>query len=292
MGVVAAAVLVAGFGEAKASQQGLYGGHTQSVRNRRAAFVDATGLLARLRVPVDARSGPAIPRSQLHELEAADNHADVGAQWTVLGTLSSVIGYVRRHRPRGSSLFSSGYDGNPGAITSRGITFAFSPSNEVLSDRHLSVSVSSAGHGEVELFAQAESIWLSARPRSERFSASTRRIELRITQPHHLTLVRDVTRRPTVGRVIALFNAVPITQPVYYNCPAFTTVRTFSYSLLNQTGQMLARVRYQVPLRAGPSPCEAMSVAIGGHGQHTLLGGPQVVEIQRIFHIPTDSVSL
>ncbi|MFZ1992914.1 MAG: hypothetical protein WAU75_02305 [Solirubrobacteraceae bacterium] len=162
----------------------------------------------------------------------------------------------------------------------------------MLSDRHLFVSVSSIGPGDVELFAQAESIWLSARPQSERFPASTRQISLRIIQPHHTTLSRDVTRESTVSKVVALLNAVPITQPVHYSCPNFTKVRTFAYQLLSQTGRVLAQVSYQVPLRGSPGPCQAMSVAIGGHSQHALLGGPQVIEIQRIFHIPTDSVSL
>ena len=290
--MVAAAALVVGLGEAQASQQGLYGGHAQTVRNRRAAFVDAAGLLARLQVPKDAHSKRTVPRSQLHELEAADNHADVAAEWRVHGTLSSAIGYVRRHRPRGSRFYSSGYSGTPSTVTSRSIAFSWPPVHDVLSDRHLYVSVSSAGHGDIELFAQAESIWLSARPPDERFPASTRQIALRITQPHHPTRARRITRRSTVSRVVALLNAVPITQPVYYSCPAFTKVRAFTYRLLGATGQTLAQVRYQVPLRASPSPCEVMHVAIDGHSRHTLLGGPQVVEVQRIFHIPTDTDSL
>lgn len=289
-GLLAAAALMIGFGVAHASQQGLYGGRSQSALNRRAAFADAAALLARLRVPGDAGPSHAVPRSQLHELEGAMNHADVAVRSTVPGTLSSVIRYVRRHRPRGSSYFSSGYDGNP--VTDRSIAFAWPQVDEVLADRRLFVSVSFARHGEVELFAQAESIWLSARPRTERFPSSVRRIVLRVSRPRHPTIVRSVTRASTVSRVVALFNAVPITQPDTYNCPAFTDLRTFSYGLLNQSGQTLVEVSYQVPPRASPGPCDAMTVTIAGHSRHALLGGPQVVEIQRIFNISTDRTSL
>ena len=288
-GLVLVATLTVGFSTAYAGQQGLYGGRLQSQRNRRAAFADAATLLARLRVPQNAGLRRAVPYSQLHELEEAMNHADFAARWTVPGTLRSVISYVRLHPPPGSSYFSSGYDGNPGSITSRSITFAWPPIDEALGDRHLFVGVSSAHQGKVELYAQAESIWLSARPQGERFPASVRRVVLRVRRPHQASLMRTVTRPSTVSRIVARFNAVPITQPDTYNCPAFTDLRSFSYSLLSESGGVLAQVRYEVPPRAAPGPCDAMSVVIAGHPQHVLLGGPQVVDIQRIFHISTDN---
>jgi hypothetical protein len=174
------------------------------------------------------------------------------------------------------------------SVTSRSITFAWPPIDEARRSPS-GRGVFSAHHGKVELYAQAESIWLSARPQGERFPASVRRIVLRVSHLHHLTLVETVSRPSTVSRIVALFDAVPITQPDSYNCPAVTGLRSFSYSLLSESGDALAQSRYEVPPRAAPGPCNAMTVVIAGHPQHALLGGPQVVENQRILHIPIDS---
>jgi hypothetical protein len=270
-------------GLAAAVPQGLYGGRPQTLRNRHAAYQDAPRLLAQLRLPAGATLSRVVARSRLHELEAAENHADAADVWSVSGTIATTLAYVRAHPPAGSTMFADGDSSRPGQPDyARWVEFAEPSVGAVLADRHLYVSVSSTGRDHTSVFAQAESIWVSARPSRERIPAATRRVVVRITQAHRSPRTVIVSRRRLVDEVVAAFNTVEIVQPDVYNCGVMLSPRAFSYEFLAAQGRSLARVTYTVNPGGSPGPCNPMTVRIGGRRRDDLLGGPQIAEVQRL----------
>lgn len=283
-----AGLLVVSVGEAANRPVGLYGGHAQTVKNQRMAYLDASRLLAELRLPVTATRSREIPPSKLHELEGADNHADAAEVWAVPGTIRSSLGYVRGHAPVGSTIFASGYDDRPGKPDyDRWVEFAWPSVGDALADRHLYVSVTTVGRGRTSVFAQAESIWVSARPADERIPVATRSVDVRITQAGRPLRTLTVSRRREVDRIVELVNATQIVQPDEFNCGVTLSPRAFEYEFRGEHDRTLARVTYTSTAGTGPGPCNPMTVNIRGHRRDDLLGGLQMVDVQRLLGLKT-----
>ena len=84
---------------------GLYGGHAQTLGDRRKADRDAPQLLAELLRPAAATLSYVIPRSQLHQLEGAANHA--GRRGSVVRAGSRSAGRWAAHGARAARGCSS-----------------------------------------------------------------------------------------------------------------------------------------------------------------------------------------
>lgn len=137
------------------------------------------------------------------------------------------------------------------------------------------------------MFAQAESIWVSARPNDERIPATTRSVVVRITQAKRAARMLTVSRRREVDQIVAAFNATQVVQPDHFNCGVTFPARSFSYVFRGPQERSLAHVTYSVSPGAEPEPCNPMRVSIYGRRRHELLGGPQIVHVQRMLGIKT-----
>jgi hypothetical protein len=141
----------------------------------------------------------------------------------------------------------------------------------------------------VRIFAQAESIWLAARPDSERIPARTRTIQIVVRHAHHILRAITVNRPAEVTRTVAAFNDVPIVQPDAYSCPLMLQRRQrgFSYAFRGDGGRVLAHAHYEISAGSSPGFCNPIAVTIWGHRQRDLLGGEPIVAVQRSLGIKT-----
>ncbi len=229
-----------------------------------------------------------VARSRLHELEGAANHFDVAEVFSAPGRIDTVFRYVREHPPPGAAVIATGYDGRRGQPPyDRWVEFAKPALAAVLADRHLYVSVSSTGPGQTKVFAQAESIWISARPKSERIPTATRQVVVRITQANHPERTKIVSRPRIVDQVVADFNTVETVQPDQYNCGMTLSPVSFSYGFMGANGSELAHVTYTVMASQSPGPCNPMTISIAGRRRTALLGGPQIIRVQRLLGVST-----
>lgn len=110
-----------------------------------------------------------------------------------------------------------------------------------LTDRQLYVSVSADGRDRVKVLAQAESIWLTARPASERIPGRTHAIVIVVRHAHDVLKTITVSRHARVKRIVAAFNDVPIVQPDTYSRAQtiMRLLRNFSYALSGGRGCLI-----------------------------------------------------
>jgi hypothetical protein len=270
--------------------------------NRHAAQVDAIRLLGRLRLPAAASRSPTDPPHSGDWLKPAPGltattaRIDAHAWWRVPGTPAAVLAYIRAHPPTGSRLFAtgSGHIGPPGrpapgaSDNAQSVDFSWPPPGGVLRFRELAVTVTALPGGQTGVLGQAESDWIVPRPASERIPAATREVDVTSAATGRPTISLRVTRSATVRRIVAIFDALPIAQPVFYGCPLLTSegahVITFRFRAGPQ-GRELAQATYTAYAHLATSgPCNAIALTIGGRRQTALIGGDFMRPIQRLVH--------
>jgi hypothetical protein len=269
--------------------------------NRHAAQIDAVRLLGRLRLPPGASGSATDPPASGDWLKPAPGltattaRIDVHAWWRVPGTPAAVLAYIRAHPPAGSRLFATGSSGSvgspgspaPGASDSaQSLDFSWPPPGGVLLFRELAVTVTALPGGQTGVLGQAESDWIVPRPVSERIPAATRDVDITSALSGRPTISVRVTRPATVRRIVAIFDALPTAQPVFYACPLLLNVGarviTFRFRAGPQ-GRQLAQATYTAyPHLATSGPCNAIQFTISGRRQTALLGGAFMRRIQRL----------
>ncbi len=270
------------------------GAQQATAQHRRVAAKDASQRLARLGLPAGAivHVSPVVEaRSHLPALVATTANADAAEVWWVPGTINSVFGYIRAHPPAGSTQSGWGYDGYPGHRGyDKSLTFTWPAIGQVLDNRMLYVSITSLGSDRAEVYAQAESIWVVARPTGERIPATTRSIDVSVQHGHRTLRSLTVTRRAEVIRIVSLFNAMEIVQPATYNCPAIAPneQRHISFTFADARARPLAHLSYvesTIPLEHGSGPCNPVALTIDRRSQRPLLGNPQLIRVQKMIGI-------
>lgn len=270
---------------------------TQSA-NRAAAKRDASALLARLVLPSGATPSPGEPAGDGGLLakpamatgwrKVADRHA----WWTVPGDPSAVLAFIDKHAPAGSRWSGAGSfsDGASGTPTLQAVTFAWPTQGGELGQRQLAVGVVALSGGRTGVRADAQVQWIVPRPASERIPPTARMLDVTVASPGAAPLVaRTFTGRRRVAGVAGLLDRQPILQPGNgYSCPAISAAQpvvTFVFRA-RRGAAVLARATVDA-VASGPStPCDAITLTIGGRREPALLGGPAVVRgAQRLLGV-------
>jgi hypothetical protein len=242
--------------------------------NRAAARLDVTKLLSRLLLPAGAQRSATEPNGGGHALAhpisapATPNLVDRHQWWIVPGTPKAVLAYISRHAPAGSRVVLTGSGSGPGGVTLTMVGYGWPAVPGVLGSRELVIGA--VRHGEHTLLrVDAQDVWISPRPASERIPAGTTRLRLVVSrgtkvQQGPLAFVSSAK----LQRVTALLNELPAAQPGVVACPSDPGVRVTLRFFAGQPGPPLAVAV------VNPGGCGGVQLTLAGKPQPALAGGP------------------
>jgi hypothetical protein len=221
-----------------------------------------TGLIASLTAPGE---GPA----------ATPDVATATRWWRAPGRPQAVLAWIRAHAPVGFTLGGTGsgsYEPGPTASVIQSWTdqFELPPVPGVLTQRWLVVLVAADGD-QTAIRADAQVVWLPARPAAERIPADARVVT--ITPVFGLQAVKrferldpavTVTNPAKVTAIAAVIDELTLFPPGTFSCPAdFGAYMTLTFRT-SRDGPAVAR------LTAAYGACRTVSVSIGGRSMPTL----------------------
>jgi hypothetical protein len=253
--------------------------------NRQAAQRDAARLLGRVLLPPGATPSSGEPAEDGHGLGGAGvfpletKHVDRHGWWTTTQPMSAVNAFLHSHIPAGAHIDSYGGGGAPPGLF---VAYAFPSVGRVLVTRWLVVSMVGRAGGGTALRADAEVQWIVPRPRAERIPRSVRVLDVTVGPPHGAPSTRvSVVNRAKVARLVALINGLATSQPGAWNCPSWSVdapVVTFTFRRV-LGGRVLARAAELAAATEPTTPCDPMTLMIGGRQWTPLLGGAGVVRV-------------
>ncbi len=291
----AIAGLVVALGAIAAGALTASAGTSPSAANEVAARTDAAALLARLTLPAGAQSSAAEPSGAGAALAnpgdrpATPNLVDDHGWWVVPGRPAAVLAFIKQHRPAGSRLDETG-SGNIGP--GYGVAgFSWPARARVLSTRRLVVEVVALSGASTALRADAQAVWMTSRPASERVARAVDRLEVTVVKGTRTTQgPLTFTHSRQLKRVRSLINALPAAQPGVSACPAdfAIRVRLAFYSAHSVRPLAVALV--------DPYGCEGVQLTIKGTPQPPLASAafpgsgrvhvpPLVTQVDRILGV-------
>ena len=243
--------------------------------NRAAARVDAARLLSRLSLPSGAQRSATEPqgggRALAHSVSrpATPNLVDRHQWWIVPGTPRTVLAYIAAHRPAGSQLVLTGGGTGPGGTSYSAVGYGWPAVPGTLGSRELVIGAVRHGEHTTLLRVDAQDVWISPRPASERIPPGTTRLRLVVTrfgklQQGPLTFVSA----SKLQRVTALLNELPRAQPGVVACPADPGLRVTLRFLAQGASAPLAVAVVD------PAGCGGVQLTLHGSRQPPLAGGP------------------
>jgi hypothetical protein len=278
--------------------------HKATARQR--ATADAAQHLAAFRAPAGAVKANGMPSGAPADLgQAAQTAADQNlvvatGWWTLAGAPESVRSWVSAHPPQGLTADGASSSITSGRTTAWTTDFAAPSVPGVLSERALRVTVAPLGTGRTVIRADAQDVWLPAKPASETIpSASVLTVQAvyglhsvrgpiatpAIQAPGRNAppgmaggresanpLVTTVTTPQTITRIAGMVDALQVTGPGARPCPMDTGsgIRlTFRSSV---DGPVVAQVT------ANATGCGGVSVTVHGKPQPGLDGGPGLIQ--------------
>jgi hypothetical protein len=252
---------------------------SESAANQAAARADAAALLDEFSLPapaIESSSEPAGDEGLLAhtgaDAPATPNVVEAHAWWTLPGSRAEVMAYIRGHPPNGSALISSGSGGTRGLTSFESETFGWPALPGVLSTRWLALTAVQLPQGSTGLRADAQVVWVTPRPASERIPAGARRLGVSVTSTLKGNLAPQrpfsVASAKRIERVVALLNSLPAAQPGIESCP-------------DDRGIRLRLVFYQPHMASplaiatvDPYGCGGVQLTIAGRPQAPLESGP------------------
>jgi hypothetical protein len=246
--------------------------------NRAAARRDAAALLRRLVLPAGTVVSPAEPAGDGHELaqpfaaSTSTDTVDQHAWWVVPGTPAALIADLRAHPPRGATVDQSGSLGNQGVTVVESLGFAWPPINGVLRQRWLVVEVTALAGGSTGVRADAQDMWITPRPASERIPRGIDRLvvtDVQLGRTQQVTFTVTSARR--IARARALIDALPLFPPGVFPCPVDMGTR-IGLSFFRGGASAPAAVA-----TVDPGGCGTVALEIGGRSQPQLAGGAALV---------------
>jgi hypothetical protein len=265
--------------------------------NKRAAQLDASKLLASLKLPASATSLSAEPSGDGGELKpqpalvATTANFDVHAWWRVPGTEDATLEYIEAHPPAGATQYATGSGTGQSGATEQSVSYSWPAAPGVLGFRELTVIVTSLQNSVTGVLAEAESDWIVPRPASEQIPAGVHEVDItsaKLNGPTTISL--SVTNPASVRRVASLIDAMPIVQPGWYSCFALVGegARVITVRFRARPGSsVLAQATYTdyPPLTAPSGPCTAVDFSIRGRAQTPLIGGDFVKQLDNIVGV-------
>jgi hypothetical protein len=233
--VMSAAIVLSGCGTQPA---GLRPGESPgmsiaSASPRQRAIADAAHIIASFpRPPGAVRTG------QIASLtkpgmgpQATPDVATATQWWRVPGRPQAVLAWIHDHLPPGFTPAGSGsgpYEPSPSVALSRSWVdmFALPPVPAVLTQRELVVLAVPDG-SQTAIRADAQVVWLPARPAAERIPPDARVVTVTpvfglnaVKGLEHLDRAFTVTDQATVARIAALVDGLAVFPPGTFSCPA------------------------------------------------------------------------
>jgi hypothetical protein len=278
---------------------GTRAGARTTTANRRAAIRDSAHLLAGVAPPPGAivlskRSAIGIQRG-VPLLTSTFASALASERWSVAGQPSTVLSYVESHLPSGSKLISTGF-GGPGlgsaGPTVQSVIRSWPPVSGILDTRWLEIVVTGGSKGGTDLFAESQSQWVVTRPARERIPAGVTEVDItKGLTGEAPQFSRRVAEAKTVGRLVALFDSLEVSQPGEINCPGETvepTVKVVFRGVANGPALAAATVDaladFSWPDSLPGWACFSISFAAGGHAFDSLVGNV-ISPIDHLLHV-------
>jgi hypothetical protein len=234
------------------------------------AAADAARIIASFpRPPGAVRTGPIASLTQPGERPATPDLATVTQWWRVPGRPPSVLAWIRAHLPSGFTPDVTG-TGN-GQWTD---VFALPAVPDVLTQRELVVLAVPDG-GQTAIRADAQVVWLPARPAAERIPSDARVVTVTpvfgfYPDPRYERLDRafTVTDPAKVARIAAVIDGLARFPAGTFSCPAdFGGLMRLTF-FARPGGPVLARVAAQY------GGCGSVSVRIGSRDMPALSAYP------------------
>jgi hypothetical protein len=253
--------------------------------NRELADTQASQLLTKVPLPDTAVASANEPAgddgvlAQPSESEATPNLVDRSAYWTVPGSSTSVLDYVKAHLPPGATPLSSGR-GNvaPGYGLE---TFALPSIPGRLGARVFGLTVVQLDPTTTGVRTDGETVWIVNRPAWERIPAGVRSVTV-TARGQTLAGRLGPASRPAVlrgraaARVAALVNRLPRVQPGASSCPA-AFLGSVRMRFRDGSG------RLQATAVEHPSGCATVGLTVAGRRGPLLTDTPSVMlALQRL----------
>ncbi len=284
LGVLGAAIVSAG---AVIAAPGMASPAHTTAHNRRVAIRDAASLLGLVSLPTGTTRSAREPAGdhgvlkRPPEYPATPNLVDQTEWWTSTESQQQVLSYVKANAPKGGNQNFGGSSGQctphtsppTGCHTTASmIGFTFHPRAGVLGERTLLVEVTRLKDGSTGIRVDAEVVWISARPRSEKVPAGVSLIDVgQDVRGQPPSVSRSVTKPAQIRKIIRLIDRLPITQPGTSSCPAEPVnppVDTFAFE--SGSGAVLATARVPADADNSTTGCYPMHFTVNGKSEPSL----------------------
>jgi hypothetical protein len=286
-----AAARTAGIGRGRNARYGADAALRTSAENKAAAQSDAAALLAGLSLPPGAAQSSTEPVGDdallagPEESPATPNVLDDHAWWVVPDTPAEALGYLRAHLPSGARRSGEGQSGKRGGPRVVFETFEWPSIAGVLSQRSLDVEVVPLSNTSTGLRADAQVVWVTLRSPSEVIppGAHVLRISARSTIAGNRPNQRPftVTSLRKIKHIVALLNALPVSQPGVTNCPVDFGIDV-RLAFYGHDASPLA----VATVDAGG--CSGVTLAIGGRAEPELEGEGLITGVDRVLGCKLD----
>jgi hypothetical protein len=258
----------------------------KSVSPRQQAVAYADAMLASFVVPPGATKLSAAPAVDDGVLESSDqvpvslDEVDKAEWWLVPGVPTQVLAWEAAHLPHRFSTYGLGESGATGRQPSWSQVWALPNTDGGLNTRDLAVETVADGQKDTAIRVEARATWQPTRPAGEEIPKAAKAV----TISQDLGLNQGSTKPPkpvtitdpaTVGKLIALINALPLTPPGIHSCPAsFGGDLTLTF----RAGKGTPALSVATDQLSG---CAEMTLSIGGKPQPALeaASGEQILKI-------------
>jgi len=271
---------------------------TRPQANKLTARQDTRALLKQLRLPPGARRSANEPRGDgaaalRPPRITTENTVGVSAWWTSHEAPGALFSYLQAHPPSERGYYQLITEPSTPAST---VIFAWDIDGPHLFSQQLQVTVATLANGETGIMAQARSVWMVPRPRSERAPANVRSVAVTLRigsgpagMTHERAHTYTFTHAAAVTSIVNAFDALPIAQPgVFYSCPAMFPHRPLlTIRFISAARSTLARAQVNVyPGRHGASgwnSCDPIEFWIDGKAQTPLTSQTFVKQIAKLI---------
>jgi hypothetical protein len=265
------AVFAVGIGAAQASKPG------RGASQKRIAQSAAGRLLGAFRAPPGAQRATKDPGPQAFlgsspQRPATPNLVDRHGFWRVPGTTDDALHWIQGHLPSRAHQVGGGFAGGVGRLSTFFVIYGLPAGNRAIASRRLLVAVANL-HSGTAMRVDAQVIWLTTRPASERIPAGVRSVRIVAQRPGQpASAPQTVTDAAHVAHIVSLVDGLPAAQPGAYSCPADTgPLVDLGFISGGPNPRRLATAQ------ADASGCGGVSLSINGRPQPALTGGPKLI---------------
>jgi hypothetical protein len=245
---------------------------------KRTAQSMASRMIGAFRAPPGAKlsaanPGPRTLLGRAAQTPATPNLVDRHRFWRVPGTSDDALHWVQSHLPAGAHQVTSGSGGGPGGPSVFFVGYGLPAGSRAIASRELLVAVASRRAGTA-MRVDAQVIWLTTRPASERIPAGVTAVTAVVQSPGQPgSPPQTFTDAAKVARIVALVDRLPAAQPGAYACPADAgPVVDLGFTSGGTNPRRLATAR------ADAGGCGEVSLTIGGKREPALSGGRRLID--------------